>query len=704
MDRQQQIDKLRFFLQRSTNQGGIYLISGQRGAGKTWLVETALHTDTPTKSWINCLFGRIGRRARFSAIRAPRDLPRMFLKVDVDPMLPIENKKDSVETGDEFVHYTRLLLLNICFALTNTIDSRFSIRQYGRVLRERIGFFHFWFGSGLLWPDKNGDWRFATGVIATMSALQTSIWLLFGLWNNASCCFEKLMFVSVFALLPWLVLCALKRLSWLTLLASEVSMIAWLEYQIYPALTCEQRILFPISIFLIPITCWIFLRRLDWLALQNISAQLYNLAHAYDHQHNHEENIEKKLENKIDFSLILGILILISLIGFVPEEFLIKLYNELKSNLTNPLSLTFDTFKDLFKTITAISLLTLVFYKTKKTQDGFQTNFNKSNLAWLINLLRRYLFLCHRCGLEPVLVINELDKLNDLEELLTSSQHMPDQGNDLEKSAEITHDKPAKPNRLNLFLIALSRLKGNLGSEYLWILVGDNKIFDIIQKQRHETSDNNLGLLATVISQEDVLGPVASKTAEKYIANTWQIKWEQMATDRKWGSELNHHHFDLLWLRCYGNFATLIRECENLNSYFEVSELHKKLINTINELWGIESINELLNYHQTEVLDAVRNDWIYIGIRSGILEAGNRLITPILPDRGYFLALDRMLDERNQQSPSPLYDKRLLPEIHAIRSTDTELLRAAGAMLLYKQLKRKKLIRDIDKDKIEIVR
>lgn len=682
-DRQQKIGKLRAFLTRPEHCGGIYLISGQRGVGKSWLVDRVL-TPGVEKRWYHCWSGRIGRRSRFIEASQPRNLQRVFLKVDVDPMFPIMRKssgsdqpKESEPTPNEL---TVQLLLNVICALTNAIDTRFSIRSYGRVLRERLGFYQYWIGNALLWPaSSNKTWP--AGLVLGLVILLTSA----------------------------------------------------LAYRFYPhEFRCwrHNHLLgqYILSGVLATVICWFILRWLDWRALQNISDKLYNVAHSSHYQQKQDKSDDIKNNHGLNLSPLLSLALLFSLAWLVFPTDLEDLYQAITrflSEVKNPTVIS--------ALVPIVLILSLVYTRERKHHDEDNVIFDQSNPAWLINLLRRYLFLCHRCGLEPVLVLDELDKLDDWEGFAKkathpepksatsakwiirgysdtvenhtthASQYSENQGREL-YSLEQSKEQPRKPDKLNLFLLALLRLKASLGAEFFWILIGGQSIHELLQQDRHAREDGNLGLLATLISQEDVLGPVTSETAEDYVVNVWQPKWDQMATDRKWDSKLNHHHFDLLWLRCYGNFATLIRECENLNSYFEVSEFHKKLINTINELWEIDSINEFLNYHQTEVLDAVRNDWIYIGIRSGILEAGNRLIKPILPDRGYFLALDRMLDERNQQSPSPLYDKRLLAEIHAIRSTDPEMLRATGAMLLYKQLKRNKLIRDIGKDKIEIIR
>jgi hypothetical protein len=99
---------------------------------------------------------------------------------------------------------------------------------------------------------------------------------------------------------------------------------------------------------------------------------------------------------------------------------------------------------------------------TRKSSHNDHAHFDQSNPAWMVNLLRRYLFLCHRCGLEPVLVLDELDKLEELDEFYGSSE------NKSNETANWMVAKPKKPkDKLVLFLTALARLKASLGAEFL---------------------------------------------------------------------------------------------------------------------------------------------------------------------------------------------------------------------------------------------
>jgi len=701
-DRQAKIYKLRKFLCRPSHNGGVFLISGQRGVGKTWVMNEALNDNPREPNWRDCLSGRIGRRQRFADIREPRGLRRVFLKVDVDPMLPIDSPDANADNGDEYNRYTRLLLLNICFALTNTIDSRFSIREHGRVLRERLGFFQYWFGDGLLWPGLE-DRGILYRVCALMSVLQCSVWYVVKIWSEGSCSASGLGTTFAVTLLPWVGVSLLRQSGLKVLLFGQALVWGLLEYPIYRGSPCWLHLLTAMLVLAPPVVAWMALRWLDWRALQKVSAQLYDLAHANQYHEDRDQTRDRQRESRINLSWILSVLlVLTTAIWLIPGEEFSAIYHSAFANL---FSATPQAFQNLLQLLFPVILIaTLIYSRFDKSHDGQHTKFDKSNVAWLINLLRRYLFLCHRCGLEPVLVLDELDKLDGLDTFagktdIANNEESPTQkwqirsyisdsqpaaerpplsSNDREiYSLEHFKEKPPKPNHLNSFLIALSRLKGSLGSEFLWVLIGGHTLHNQLQQHRHEREDGNLGLLATVIHQEDILGPMSWLEAKQYLRDESQNKREG----------INAAHRRILWLRSYGNFSTLIRECENIRRAFTFTSFELRLTFEIRSIWSIEAINELLSFHNNEVLDEVKDERIYIWIRSGILDAGNRLIKTPLPNRDFFI---------NDEATVTL------AELHAIRAVEPTLLRAAGARLLYKHLKLKRLIEDVGKDKIKI--
>jgi hypothetical protein len=724
-DRQAKIDKLLRFLARPSNNGGVYLISGQRGVGKTTLVEKVLNKDNAkTVPCLAYFSGRIGRRTPLQVVRHPRGLKRTLLKIDVDAMLPIESPDATGEIQDEVTRYTRLLLLNICFALTNAIDSRFSIRRHGRVLRERLGFFRYWFGNALLWPGHE-DRKLLIRVAAMLSIVQFLVWYFIKLWvYETNCCQINLLATLALILLPWLICFGLRKLVWWLVFVAQLGVIASFEYQLYSIIPCWVHLLLGAVIVIAPIGCWMFLRWLDWRSLQKISAHLYDLAHASQYQQNQDTSNDTQRDERVNLSLILSLMLLTTVVWLIEPEVIEKIYQLLTAKLfsgslpESDLKVISLTLKHMLQLLLPTALvLTLVYSRTQKHHDGRNSKFDKTNPAWMINLLRRYLFLCHRCGLEPVLVVDELDKLYDLDVFVDKTGDS--------KPKRFAPIKPAKPDRMNIFLLALSRLKASLGAEFVWILIGDPNFHDKLQQHRHERLDGNLGFLATVIHQEEVLGPMSLATAEDYMQNNWQLVWDKLllrecawkkndsfqlcknpnfAVECERGKDIGDEQRKVLWLRSYGNFSTLVRECENLKAPFFVTHFQKNLISAIVELWEVESINNFLAFEYTpEVLDAVRDEWVYIWIRSGILDAGNRLIKPALPGKDFFLGLSELLDIKDKEANTSR-NLRTLEEIHAIRYAEPTLLRAAGAMILYRFLKQKRLIKDgRSKDSIEII-
>jgi hypothetical protein len=622
----EKIAKLREFLQRPTHQGGVFLITGQRGVGKTWLVEQAL-SQRRNDSVSDYLFGTVGRRERHAEPRQPRNLKRYFIKVDVDPFFP-HNDKEQEQSPNEL---TKQLLLNIICALTCTIDSRLSVRKHGKVLSQRLGFWRFWFGNGLCWPEKNRN--LLTGIL----------YFLLGMLVNYS-------YILVF------VVCS------------------FIDEFLFPI---ASQLFIPISV-MFAIGCFMFCRWLDWRSLQKMSEQLYAIAHAREYQQDHDETKTNQTEHKFNFSFILSLLVLVGLVCLVGSSISPHLSSTVHKILQQAVE---DKVLAplLVATVSFLIVITVIYSWSNKTNDGDHSKFDKTNPAWLVNLLRRYLFLCHRCGLEPVLVLDELDKLDELDDF--SDQH-PEKT----KSSGFRMKKNKSPDRLILFLTALAKLKSSLGAEFLWILIGGPVVHRHLQSHRHERPDGNLGLLATVIHQEDVMGPMPFKDASDYLHNVFDI------------SDINHQKY--LWLRSYGNYSTLVREVANLAPTFTPPRLNI-LVDALIDLW--EHKNDYLSFNLTaEIIDPVHGEWLDHWIRSGMFDASNRLLKSPLPDTYYFYQkLNEEVDAERKRTAN-LDDTSILlqEDLYAIRSNNPKLLRAVGASIFYRYLKVNRLIEDIDGSKI----
>ncbi len=154
-------EQIRAYCQRATNTGGVLLVTGSRGSGKTRLVDEALNErDIDHKpSFFNKLFGNISNSQRIELTRKPNNVNRHIIKVDVDPFFPhTHTTPDSTPDENQL---TLALIRNIIFALTSVIDCRYSQRKHGKTMRGKLGFWSYWFSNNaLLWSRNQSAFFF----------------------------------------------------------------------------------------------------------------------------------------------------------------------------------------------------------------------------------------------------------------------------------------------------------------------------------------------------------------------------------------------------------------------------------------------------------------------------------------------------------------------------------------------------------------
>ena len=252
----------------------------------------------------------------------------------------------------------------------------------------------------------------------------------------------------------------------------------------------------------------------------------------------------------------------------------------------------------IFKGVAAVIfvMVGVVWVSSQRTEE--HSKFSKKNPVWMITLLKRYLYLCHRCGIEPILVFDELDKLEDMDKWWWSRHQNSDVRN-------------KRPTKLDEFLLTLARLKSSLGAEFLWILIGGPDVYSRLNQHRYNHPDGNgeLGFLGTTIQQEVLVEPINFKDVKELFEETFvgQVDAKKITT---------------LWLRSYGNLSTILRNHEKQNYTY-----HKKTENLaikLTKIWPNDMQLDYIDYAGDSIwLEKISNDWIQSWIHAGMLVFAN---------------------------------------------------------------------------------
>jgi len=582
-------NQIRRFCHRATHTGGVLLVAGIRGVGKTHLVDEALNERNAQ-----------GISRRVQVIREPKKLPRFLIKVDVDPFFPTDEKtiKSDANVDENALAFT--LMRNIVFGLTSAIDSRYSLRQHGKTLRERLGFWRYWFAPNGVVPD----------------------------------CIYLTIALFAFSLLIFL---------WVGYLLEPYSnSFPFLSGHVLACFTHPFGFVFIlIGSGVIAMMLLMFLRWLDWRALANMSAYLFALVNAHEASKtdDKETSVKQELTSKLPIFLI-------------PVLMVLLIYCTVNGSFKDITDLI-EKHKELTGLLLAIVAYTAGKISETKNHDHIQ--YDQTNSAWMISLLRRYLFLCHRCGLEPVLVLDELDKLEELSDFWQESRQ--NQAKGISSSDELAGQASVispQDNKLDMFLVALARLKSSLGAEFLWVLISGPKLGERLNKHRHKRIDGNLGILATVITQEVVVGAMDDKASKQIVLAKLthqqgieaQTETEDEAAQLK-GKEKQLQEqeiVDVLWLRSYGNPATMVRMIET--KYFFVlkpSDKVSSLAEAAKELWKPEQQARYFDFNSdSDYQELLFDKWSQVWIHSGMLNLANRFIKEAVP---YDYFTDEHLDD-----------------------------------------------------------
>ncbi len=536
------IKQIRAFCETpALNGGGMMLVTGQRGVGKTRLVDEALNDRRELVPLRALLYARvvklkarqasmlwklttglgvlaqwfkprIGRllaiasghdpyRCRLRINRRPRGVTRLLLPVPVDPFFPDGGAAvapGSAEHAD-LDGDTLALLRNLVFALTSAIDPRSGVRRHGRTLKARLGTPTYWFTrTALIKPQRQpkSAWTIALCLLlAFLAGVVLHLWLrdpTFAPWTD-----------------PGYVWAVCWRSAWLTIPATLLA--------------------------------WLWLRYLDLARLRRMSAHLYDLIHAQQFSVEAQASIERTWRWEAKGQRLLQVLAALAvgwglivsppiwewIVAQSPGVFGVAGVNgEKLSQGSDPSTAgrilvkptapppTEPPISPVGGAVIALAgLAVLGFTGSRSTRR--HASFGPGNRVWLISLLRRYLYLLHRAGVEPVLVIDEIDKLGvnaDTVWAQTAADPRPADPNGA--------NQRSGPGQLDRFIATLVRLKQSLGAEVIWILIDSNALYARVIADRNRPDEQ--GPLATLIQCEVGLNPIPFREYKTYYKKAYR--------------------------------------------------------------------------------------------------------------------------------------------------------------------------------------
>ena len=661
--------------------GGIFLVAGPRGAGKSRLVDWALNhepgetesaqddpdcrTELRPGSWrdwafrhLSPLFGDIPWRRRRCVKRAPRRVERILMPVAVDPFFP--NAKGSEESPPDPEVDATNLLDNIIFGLTSLVDPRASAQRHGYTLRDRLGFWDYYFSPLAMYrPDGR------PGVLGS------ALWLVTVLFPVA-------------ALAPeWEPLPGISAIWWPALGAGLV------------------------------IVAWLVLRVRDWRVAAYRGGRLYDLVHAEDSEQVNTEVNERSWRLERQWTQGAGLLAAGTSLGLL-----------LVAGAGSELTSTLENHTGALLALLGTGVAVIVFARSRTRKHN--ARFNGHRRAWRITLLRRYLFVLHRCGIEPVLVLDELDKLepedaidsgrreNATEELgkktpepkegqtdaagedigARDTAEGPPTSIETATKAPSVKKKPGTPP-LDRFEHALRRLKHSVGAEFLWILIGGQGLYSLLQEHRRRHRKGMVGPLATLIQGEVVVGSVRLTTALAYLgisSGEEDLRNSVLPLSSPTQEERELMQGCAAWIKERGIYSGLVRQAKYLANTTDLQylELPWRLAIAVDERWNPWEQAPLLNLDTDAYANQVdsalqqklKHDWTQTWIHSGMLELAEELL--VGPIEGRYSRHEDIWRSFENVLVSVYPDEIATPR--AITTGDAESLMELGRFILYTHL------------------
>jgi len=662
LERTKIIKDIREFLKNPAHSGGIFVVSGLRGTGKTRVVDEALTNNcndlniniikflvsllktifeffiitvlyllhflylffTNIKDWkfrtvdhlktgniriihyikkissfISTLFcyifgvfrildSRNIKRRTLSILRFPRKIERHIIKIDI--RFPLTRNVDNITQ-----YIKGSLLDSIIFELTSQVDPRSSRRLYAKTLRQRLGFWRYWFSfNGLVTPDI--FIFFKLFIIFCIFGLSTIWYILIIYFFN----FQSIPSFSIFFDIFY-------NFLYLTLI---------------------------INLCILLVSWWI-LRFLDWQGFNRFNIRLYGITHA-EKAEEYIDSLSSDMKNnnfKRNFIKLIGIIsFIVPIIGIYLRYHPPTSTTQILSSNTNGLmgffyyiinniSVYFNNVFIDFNNINIIICFIIgifsILYLQRFSLKGLETIFNGDSSEWKITLLRRYLFLLHQLGIEPVLVLDELDKLEKdfpiriKQECDLGLLQLLKNQNNTDELTNYKYDK-VKLHGLDLLFNELIPLKQNIGTHFLWILIGGTGLMARTIKSNHEFPPNRE---STIIQKHTSLGVIHREQTRKYLEKNYRIIFE-----KKSNKEIQTIA-DFFWITSRGLYSQLYAQEKNIEHIINNLNKNVKGIADICEICirpeSIEGVLSNLNTNDiilTPEAQCLFNNWLLMGI------------------------------------------------------------------------------------------
>lgn len=553
------LQRLKTYLGGAAADGGVAVVVGPRGSGKTRLVDYALNQHDDSDVGLCCGDGRPSWRWPLQVTREPRKLKRYVLKVEVTPPAsaqdarPSDAKNTHVDT-DRPEDMSAAILDRMVMELTSQVDPRPSTRRHGKTLRARLGWTRYWFSpTALVTPT-----RLPPSVCLAGLAL---------VYVMAAVCF-----VSYAHYQPW----------------------AW------------------VTVMLLGPPAWMFLRWRDWQGVIRMTGRLYDLSHAEQVRRVTGDTPGSDAGDRVR--------------NVVAEQMLGLLITVIGGSVTTG-GLWFtnkDNQWDVMAWLVGLGVVLVMFglvSMVRGTMHPQRSEFGGENPAWKITQLRRLLFLLHRCGIEPVLVFDELDKYDSI----PSRRSVPEP------------DPGERYPQLRQFIEGLALLKLNVGAHFLILLIGDIELWNFLDTERGK---HPFGPLSTLIREEIVIGPISWKNAAETLRDMSAEQKSPSASPPK-----TENDNKLIWLLAQGLFFQmhrLVREREAIQFELE-AEAVETLEKVASELWDGHAL--LRNYGFIGDADDVPAGWIPL-LRLGVMRLIYELIAPGIAPLTHENMTEKSLPER----------------------------------------------------------
>ncbi|MES9856264.1 MAG: hypothetical protein ABW166_06650 [Sedimenticola sp.] len=591
IEREHAVKTIQGFMKQPAHAGGILVLGGPRGVGKTRLVDEAITPSTDDGSrWngmissiVASLDGRNSCRNRMTTTRKPRQLERYLIKVELHcgDIFYGKGKKNKKVKSDSIPPQDNILDALI-FELTSFLDPRLSRRLYGKTLRQQLGFWRFWFSPhGLILPGA-------------------SRWL------------KRVLLVFIIPIFAMFFLFASDYIisgdGTATPLGTEALVPLW--------------VIFPYA-FISTLFAAVLLRFLDWSGFRRFSERLYAVAHADSVKQKGDgrsgslaqqiEPILKGLAGKAWLGKGTGIaFVLIGLIASISGLFF--------EGKPLPGEAIGELYSIVIPILGIFIVLIGMWYTRRFSLDVMETTYSNGSSAWKITLLRRYLYLFHQLGIEPVIVLDELDKIES----------------NPETSGPYTHDEFRK------LFDAFIPMKQNLGASFIWIWVAGPALIANILENEHKFPPS---AISTLIQKTISIGPVTFDIAKKYIIS----------------NGLPHESVAYHWIAARGNYAKLYSRTLGI----KLDDEHKQNIGEIaricTALHESEQMTDALeDLHDNKPYDDMMRKWGIQWMMLGVLDAASRFLMD-----GESAIIAGTFPDSNKYEKTSRYDYQLLMDIGA---------------------------------------